>query len=128
MEPLRIVGVGLLVTVLAVVVREHRPELAVYLSLAGAALLLLLVVQRLAGLVGVLTDLAGRAHLEAPYLATVLKVIGVAYVVGLGAQVCRDAGERAVAEKMELAGKIVILSLSLPIMLAVVDTVAGILP
>ncbi|MGE5507994.1 MAG: stage III sporulation protein AD [Chitinophagales bacterium] len=128
MEPLRIVGIGLVVTFLAVVVREHRPELAVYLSLSGAALLLLLVVGRLAGLVGVLMDLAARARLEAPYLATVLKVIGVAYVVGLGAQVCRDAGERAVADKMELAGKVVILTLALPIMLAVVDTVAGMLP
>jgi stage III sporulation protein AD len=127
-EAARLVGLGLVVTVVAVTVRGTRPELALQLSLAGGALLLLLVLRRLAGVVGVLMDLAGRAHLSAPYLEIILKVIAVSYLVGLGAQVCRDAGERAVAEKMELAGRILILALALPIMMAVVDAVAGMLP
>lgn len=127
-EALRMVGIGLVVAVMAVTIRTTRPELALPLSLAGGAFLLLLVLQRLAGIVGVLTDLASRAHLSAPYLQIVLKVIAVSYLVGLGAQVCRDAGERALADKVELAGRILILAMALPIMVAVVDTVTGMLP
>ncbi|MGE5552792.1 MAG: stage III sporulation protein AD [Betaproteobacteria bacterium] len=127
-EALRMVGIGLVVAVMAVTIRTTRPELALPLSLAGGAFLLLLVLQRLAGIVGVLTDLASRAHLSAPYLQIVLKVIAVSYLVGLGAQVCRDAGERALADKVELAGRILILAMALPIMVAVADTVTGMLP
>ncbi|MDI6870017.1 MAG: stage III sporulation protein AD [Bacillota bacterium] len=127
-EALRLVGLGLVVAVMAVTVRTTRPELALPLSLAGGVVLLLLVVQRLAGVVGVLTGLANQAHLSAPYLGIILKVIAVSYLVGLGAQICRDAGERALADKMELAGRILILAMALPIMVAVVDTVAGMLP
>lgn len=127
-EAARLVGIGLLVTVVAVTARGARPELALQLSLAGGALILLLVLRRLAGVVGVLLDLAGRAHLSGPYLEIILKVIAVSYLVGLGAQISRDAGERAVADKMELAGRILILAMALPIMVAVVDTVSGMLP
>lgn len=128
LEALRLAGIGLLVTVVAVTVRSARPELAVQISLAGGTLILLLVLQRLASVVAVLVDLANRAQLSAPYLDIVLKVIAVAYLVGLGAQVCRDAGERAVADKLELAGKVLILTMALPVMVAVVDAVAGIIP
>lgn len=128
LEAARLVGVGLLVAVAALSLRGARPELAAQLSLAGGALLLLLVVQRLAGVVTVLVGLAGRAHLSAPYLDIVLKVIAVSYLVGLGAQVCRDAGERALGDKLELAGRVIILAMALPIMVAVVDTVTGMLP
>lgn len=126
-EALRIVGLGLVVAVMALTLRSTRPELALLLSLAGGALLLLLVVQRLAAVVGVLLDLAERAQLSAPYLEIILKVIAVSYLIGLGAQIARDAGERALADRVELAGRIIILALALPIMVAVVDTVAGML-
>lgn len=126
-EAARLVGIGLLVTVVAVTVRGVRPELALQVSLVGGAILLLFVLRRLAGVVGVLMELAARARLSEPYLEIVLKVIAVSYLVGLGAQVCRDSGERAVAEKLELAGRILILAMALPIMVAVVDAVTGML-
>ncbi|HHW14271.1 MAG TPA: stage III sporulation protein AD [Firmicutes bacterium] len=126
-EALRIVGLGLVIAVMALTLRGARPELALLLSLAGGTLLLLLVVQRLAAVVGVLLDLAERAQLSTPYLEIILKVIAVSYLVGLGAQIARDAGERALADRMELAGRIIILAMALPIMVAVVDTVAGML-
>jgi stage III sporulation protein AD len=127
-EALRIAGIGLVVATMAVAIRVNRPELALPLSLAGGAFLLLLVMGRLAGLVGVLADLAVRAHLSAPYLEIVLKVIAVSYLVGFGAQICRDSGERALGDKVEVAGRILILAMALPIMVAVMETVAGMLP
>ena len=62
------------------------------------------------------------------YLDTVLRVIGVAYLAAFGGQVCRDAGEGALAAKVELAGKVLILAMSVPLMFALLDLILRILP
>lgn len=128
MEIVRLVGIALIAAVLAILLRAERPELAIQVSIAAGALLLLLTVGRLVEVLELLLGLVRRAGLDLFYLNTVLKIIGVGYLVGFAAQICRDAGERAVAEKLELAGKVAIMALALPILLAVVDAVTRILP
>ncbi|MDI3279780.1 MAG: stage III sporulation protein AD [Bacillota bacterium] len=128
MEIVRLAGIGLIAAVLALLLRAERPELAIQVSIAAGALLLLLTVGRLVEVLELLLSLVRRAGLDLFYLNTVLKIIGVGYLVGFAAQICRDAGERAVAEKLELAGKVAIMALALPILLAVVDAVTRILP
>jgi stage III sporulation protein AD len=69
-----------------------------------------------------LEELAARANLNPFFLQTVLKVVGVAYLASFTAQICRDAGESAIAGKVELVGKVAILILALPVMWAILDT------
>ena len=123
MDVLPLIGLGLLATVLLVALRPLRPELATLLSLAAGACLLALVLGRLRAVVATLSAMASKAELDPVFLRTVLKVIGVSYLAGFTAQVCRDAGEGAMAGKVELAGKVAILLLALPVMWAVLDTV-----
>jgi stage III sporulation protein AD len=73
-------------------------------------------------------DLAEKANISQIYLNTVLKIIGIAYVTEFGAQVCRDAGEGAVAGKIEFAGKILIMVMAIPIITLVLDTIIKLLP
>jgi stage III sporulation protein AD len=126
-EVAQVLGIGIVATVLAVVLRAHKPEMALLVSLAAGTLLLLLVLDKVAVLVKFLSGLAQRAGLDSIYFVTVLKVIAVAYLVGFGAQICRDAGERALGDKLELAGKIIILVFALPVMMRVLETVTRLL-
>jgi len=75
-----------------------------------------------------LAELAARAKVERFYLDTVLRVIGVAYLAEFGSQICRDAGEGAIASKVELAGKVLIMVLAVPVVTAVVEVVLRLLP
>ncbi len=101
MEIAKIVGLALLVVVLLAVIRPLRPELAVLLSMAAGAVILLAVLDRVTGVLRLLEDLAVRANVNFQYLNLVLKIIGVAYLAEFGAQIARDAGEGAVAAKVE---------------------------
>ncbi len=123
MEMAKIVGLGLVAVVLLAVIRPQRPELAVLLAAAAGAVILLLVLGRISGVLQLLNDLAVRANVNFHYLNLVLKIIGVAYLAEFGAQVARDAGEGAVASKLELAGKVIILALAVPIVSAVMEVV-----
>ena len=122
MEVLPFLAVGLLITVLLVTLRPLQPELAVLLSIAAGALMLALVIGRLRTVIQTLTEMATRADLHPRFLQIALKAVGLAYLAGFTAQVCRDAGEGALAGKVELVGKVAILLLALPVMWAVLET------
>jgi stage III sporulation protein AD len=125
---LQIVGFALVAAVLTVVVRRLRPELGLLLSLAAGVVILLLVLPSLLSVFQRLRYLSAAAQVNLRYLDTVLKIVGVAYLTEFGAQICRDAGEGALAAKVELAGKVLILLLSVPILNAILDLLIKLLP
>lgn len=128
MEILQIVGLGIIGTVLILVIRQQRPELALQLSLVISVIIFLVVAGKIALIIDLFNELANRANISQLYLNTILKIIGIAYIAEFGAQVCKDAGEGAVAGKIELAGKILIMVLAMPILIVVLDTVVKLLP
>lgn len=128
MEIIQIIGLGIVVTILILVIRQQRPEIALLLSLVLSVMIFMLVVGKLSLIVDLFRKLADQANINQLYLNTVLKIIGIAYISEFGAQVCRDAGEGAVAGKIEFAGKIMILVLAIPIIAVVLDTIAKLLP
>lgn len=124
----QVVGIALVASVLLVLLRQARPEWAVLLSIVTAVAVFLLLVDDIAAIVRILEQVADRANLDTRYTATLLKIVGVAYLAEFGAQLCRDAGESALAAKVELAGKVVILLLAVPILMAVLELLVGLLP
>jgi stage III sporulation protein AD len=126
-EIVKIVGVGLMAGMLINMLRQQKPELAMQLSVAAAAMIFLLMASRIMQVVDVMQTLSAKARIDQTHMAIVLKIIGIAYVTDFGSQVLQDAGEKSVAGKVEMAGKIVIMLLAVPIMLAIMDTVLKLL-
>lgn len=127
MTVLTLVGFALAAVVCLAVLRPARPEVAVLLSLAAAALIFTALLPRIGEIIALLRDLAQRGGVDSAYLAAVLRIIGVAYVAEFGAQVARDAGEGAIAAKVELGGKVLILALAVPILLGILQLVTRLL-
>ncbi len=128
MEIMQILGVGFVVMLLILVIKQERPELAVQLSLALAGIIFLMALNKISVVINLFQDLAQKANISHIYLNTILKIIGIAYVTEFGAQVCRDAGESAVGAKIEFAGKILVTVMAIPIIALVLDTIVKLLP
>jgi stage III sporulation protein AD len=128
MEIVQIVGLGFVVTLLILILKRQKPELAVQLSITLAAIIFLMVLSKLSVILNLFRDLAEKAQISQMYLNTILKIIGIAYITEFGAQVCRDAGEGAVAGKIEFAGKILVMIMAIPIIALVLDTIVRLLP
>lgn len=128
MEILQIVGMGLVVSLLIVIIRPQRPEIGMQLSLALAALIFFIVLGKIGVVLDLFVSMAERASINQMYLSIILKIIGIAYITEFGAQVCRDAGEGAVAGKIEFAGKVLVMVLAVPIIAMILDTVIKLLP
>ncbi|MDI3299475.1 MAG: stage III sporulation protein AD [Bacillota bacterium] len=123
----QIVGIGLTVVVLLGVLRHQQSAVATLLSLGAGVLLLLVVLPYFGQVVGLISELAARSSVNLAFVGVLLRVIAIAYLVQLAADVARDAGESAVASRIELAGQLLVLVLAVPILRSVIQAVLGLL-
>lgn len=128
MSIMQVVAIAVVATVLILVIRQEKPELAVQVSMVAGLVIFGLIVWKLIEILNVLERLAVRADLNMVFLGTLLRILGIAYVAEFGTQVCKDAGESALAFKVSMAGKVMILILAVPIITTILDTVSRLLP
>lgn len=128
MEIIPIVALAITATVLLIILRQSRPEFALLLSILVGALIFISALPKIGLVVSTMNSIASRVQIGSLQLSMLLKIVGVAYITEFGAQVCRDASESAIASKVELAGKVIIMVLAVPIVLVILDTVLELLP
>ncbi|MDI6705399.1 MAG: stage III sporulation protein AD [Bacillota bacterium] len=128
MEIFQIVGLGLIAAVLAVLLKQHRPEIALHVSVVTGLIIIMLIMFKLASVLEALQGMAQRINVDTVYISTIFKIVGIAYIAEFGSQVCRDAGETSIASKIELAGKVIIMVLAVPILMALLDLIISIVP
>jgi len=128
LEIVQIVGLGLLVTVLVLVVKEQKPIFAFLLAAFTGILIFTFLIGKIASVIGVLEGLALKSGVNTVFLKTILKIIGIAYIAEFGAQIVRDAGQESIASKIELSGKVLIMVMAIPIITVIVNTVVKLLP
>lgn len=124
---MQIAGIGLIAALLAALLRHQAPQIALLVSLFAGTAIFLLIIQKVAAVVGAVEQLARAAHIDWMFVQTIFKIVGIAYIAEFGAQIVRDAGESALAGKIELAGKVLIMVLAVPILTTVVETVLHVL-
>ena len=127
-DVVRIAGLGIVVSVLLTLLRKDAPPLGAQVAAAFAVVALLFVMEPLGGVVRAFVELSEGASVRRGYLALVLKAVAIAFVTSIGAELCKDAGERAIGTVVELAGKVFILLLAVPVIAAILDAIAGLLP
>ncbi|MPM65345.1 hypothetical protein SDC9_112240 [bioreactor metagenome] len=84
-------------------------------------------VSKLTIVINFLQSLSNKANIDVIYLDTVFKVLGIAYLSSFCSEICKDAGEGSIAAKVEFAGKILILTLAIPILMAVMRSILKIM-
>lgn len=128
MNIMQIVGIGLAATFLALILKEKNPVFALLLTLIVGTMIFIVLVDQIKLVMDMLEKIAETAHLNSVYVATILKIIGIAYIAEFGSQIAKDAGQGSLAGKIELAGKVAILVMAIPILMAIVETVMSLMP
>ena len=128
MDIFTIATVGIIAAVLAVILKRENPSAALMVSIAASVLIFVMILPELATVVNLIRRLSQFVDLGAGHVTTVLKIIGIAYAAEFGSQICADAGEGAIASKIELGGKVLIMAVSAPIIVSLVDQLFFIIP
>ena len=124
----KIAAAAMITCFLAVLLKQYKSEYAMAVTICGGVLIFLAVAPNLAQLLAGMRQFADRTGIGAEMLTPAVKTIGIAYVTDYAAEMCRDAGESALAAKLEMAGKILMLAIALPVAMAMFDAIERILP
>lgn len=128
MDIVQIVLLGIVTSLLYVILKESIPSFAFFLIIVASASLLLLIIGKIGTVFELIETLGTKASIDSIYMATIMKIIAISYIAELGVHLTKDAGLESLASKIELAGKITILLLAIPIIKAVVEAILGFLP
>ncbi len=115
MEIFKIVGIAITGAILSLSLKDYRQELSVCIGIITGIILLISVAEGLGGIFSQTEQIILKSGVKTDYLTAILKVVGISFITQFSAEVCRDAGQNAIASKLEISGKILILTFTLPI-------------
>ena len=128
MDIIKIIGVAFIAVIIIVILNQYRPEFAIYASIIAGVLILTLASGTLSGIIDMINSISSKTNINSEFLVILIKITGIAILTELAVSICKDSGESAIASKVDIGGKIIIISMSIPIINALIDTVVKILP
>lgn len=127
MEIIKIIGVGLVSLILIIIIRQYKPEFAIYISIIAGIIIFFLVIDKLSGIIDLLTNLSNRANINKEFIIILLKITGIAILSEFAVSICKDSGEAAIASKIDFGTKIIMVAMSIPIIASLLEMILKIM-
>ncbi len=127
-DVIKIIGIGLIALILIIIIKQYRPEFALYISLIAGVLILYLALDEISNIINLLKNITQKSGINSEFLGILLKMTGIAFLAEFAISICKDAGEGAIASKVELGSKAIIVSMSIPIIYNLLEVILKVLP
>lgn len=123
MEIIKIIGIGLIALILVIVIKQYKPEFALYISIVAGLIIFFLIMDKLSGIIDLLMNLSNKANINQDFIIILLKITGIAILSEFAISVCKDAGEAAIASKIDFGAKIIMVAISIPIIASLLEMI-----
>ena len=123
----KIIGIAIITTIAVLIIKQLKPELAVFVGLVGSIIIVIYIVNMIGGVLTIFDTMASKTGIDKELFLVILKIIGVGYLTEFSANLCQDAGVSSIADKIMLAGKVVIMIMALPIINNLLEIVYGLM-
>ena len=124
---LKVISFALVALFLYLLFKDKRGDLAALILLAAGVVIFIYCISQVSEVVNFLKTIADKAGIDTVYIQIVLKILAIAYLASFASEICKDAGAGSLASKVEFSGKMFILVLAIPILIAVLDSILQIL-
>lgn len=128
MEIIKIIGIALIALIIIIMLKQYRAEYAIFISILTGILILFLVMDRLTGIINLIESIKSKFSINTQFITLLIKITGIAFLSEFAVSICKDSGETAIASKIELGSKIIIISMSIPIISSLLEIILKILP
>ncbi len=124
---IKIVVIGLIGTFLSLLIKQYRPDMAIAVPLLTTLAILALCIPYLSDIINMCKNIATYTGINSEHIKTVLKIISVAYICQFASDICKDAGEASISGRIELGGKLTIITLMMPVVISLLSIVSDII-
>lgn len=119
----KVAALGLITVLLAIQFKNGKSEFGIYISFAGCLVLFLYGIKKLETILDALFKIQSYINIGDSYLSLLLKIVGITYIAEFSADLCKDAGYGAVAGQIEFIGKLTILTISMPVLISLLESI-----
>lgn len=127
MNIIQIVGIAILSVIIIILLKQYKPEYALQVSILCGTIILFFAFEKVSAVIKLLDNLVENIGINKEFFRILLKITGIAYLIEFASMTCKDAGESAIASKVELAGKLLIITISMPIISTLLETIVNVI-
>ncbi len=124
----KIIGIGFITLVITIILKEYKKDFALYVILIGSLLILYFSLDILLEVISFLKELSSKAQIDNSFISLLLKITGISILSEFAISICKDCGESSIASKIDLGGKIIVISLSIPVIGSSLEQLLALLP
>ncbi len=125
---IQVVGIGIVGALIAILLKEYKPIFSVSVGMITLTIILFSLLSEINYIIDAIHTISSQLNIKTDYINTIIKTIGISYLCRFGTEICKDSGQGAIAQYIEVAGKIIIVVISMPILTSVINVLIGILP
>ena len=125
---IKIIIVGLVSLIIAIILKQYKSEFNVFIPIISGVIIILLLQNNIKEIIELIYEFSGNAKINASFIKILIKITGIAILTEYAVSICKDSGENAIASKIDFGGKIIIMTLSIPIISSLIETLIEILP
>lgn len=120
---IKIIGIGLIALIIIIIIKQYKPEFAIYISIMAGIIILYITIDEFKNIISLLQTITAKSGINNQFLSLLLKITGIALLTEFAISICKDAGESAIASKIEIGSKVIIISMSIPIISSLLEVI-----
>ena len=125
---MKIIGIGFITLLITITLKEYKKEYAVYSSLIGGAIILIFSLDKIKEIINFINNISQNSNYNNEFIVLLIKITGISILTEYAISICRDTGESSIANKIDFGGKVIIITMSIPVISTTLETLTKLLP
>lgn len=128
MDIIKIIGIGFVSLIITILLKEYKKEFAIFPVLIGGSIIIFLSIDTLKSIVDFINELSNYSNYNKNFIGLLLKITGISILTEYAVSICKDTGESSIANKIDFGGKVIVISLSIPVISTALESLTSLLP
>ncbi len=128
MDIVKVIGIGFLTLIITIILKEYKKEYAIYAVLIGGLIIIFYSMDTIKSIIDFINTLSSNQNYNSEFISLLLKITGISILTEYAVSICKDSGENAIANKIDFGGKVIVISLSIPVISTTLSTLTKLLP
>lgn len=115
MDVIKIIGIAFITLIFTIILKEYRKDFAIYAVIIGGALILFYSIDTISSIINFINNLSNKSNINSDFIKLLIKITSISILIEFAVSICKDCGENAIAGKLDLGGKVIVISMSIPV-------------
>lgn len=128
MDLIKVIGIGFTTLIITMLLKQYKKEYAIFPILIGGSIIIFFSIDTLKNIIDFINDLSSHSNYNKNFITLLLKITGISILTEYAVSICKDTGETAIANKIDFGGKVIVISLSIPVISTALESLTSLLP